>query len=113
MLLVHVLSHLGQVVLCRNPSLGLTRADRYYTYYSATAALNTALGCQVSWLLENSEVDLTANKNLKFWGKENSSEVEKTENKYLRLSPLLKGEVNLLCATHLLLWNCWAAGRKN
>lgn len=93
---VHVLSHLCQVALCRNPSLGLTRAD---SYYIAVAALNTALGFQVTWLLENSEVDLTA-KNLKFWAKENSSEVEKAENKYLRLSPLLKGKVNLLCATH-------------
>lgn len=69
------------------------------------AALNTALRFQVRWLLENSEVDLTANKNLKFWGKENSSEAEKAENKYLRLSPLLKGEVILSCATHLPLWN--------
>lgn len=68
MLLVHVLSHLGQVVLCRNPSLGLTRADSYYSYYFAMAALNTALRFQVRWLLENSEVDLTANKNLKFLG---------------------------------------------
>lgn len=50
---------------------------------------------------------------MKFWGKQNSSEVEKAENKYLRLCPLLKGKVNLLCATHLVLWNCWAAGRKN
>lgn len=63
--------------------------------------------------MENWEVDLTANKNLKFGGKENGSDVEKAENKNLRLSPLLKGKVNLLCATHLLLWNCWVAGRKN
>lgn len=108
-LLVHGLSHLCQVVLCRNPSLGLTRAD---SYYSAMATLNTALMVQVRWPLENWEADLTANKNLKFWGKENSSEVEKAENKYLRLTPQLKGEVNLRRATHLLLWNCWVAGSK-
>lgn len=109
MLLLHILSHLCQVVLCRNLSLGLTRAD---SFYSAMAALNTALTVQMRWMLGNWEVDLTANKNLKFLEKENSSEVEKTENKYLRLSPLLKGKVNLLCATHLLLGSCRVAGRK-
>lgn len=37
--------------------------------------------------------------------------MEKAKNKYLRLSPLLKGEVNLLCATPFLLWR--VAGSKN
>lgn len=37
--------------------------------------------------------------------------MKKAENKYLRLSPLLKGEVNLLCATPFLLWR--VAGSKN